>query len=143
MKRILYAVILLSLPAFPACATSQLSTSDLPIEVSLVGGDFGPDFHDSVEVGYFGYEGPRTLPRGTLKVDDYRQYHGFRLQFDNPGPASGLPPSFTLEVCGNRAVMTIEGERHVGCFAWDDDGGGCNGLPPAKPVDTTGCSATP
>ena len=143
MTRRAYAALLLSLSAFPAGATSTLSTSDLPIEVALASGDFGPEFQSIIEVSYRGYHGPGALPRNTFRVDDYRQYHGFRLRFDNPGHASGLPPSFTLEVCGNRAVMTLKGKRHVGCFAWDDDGGGCNGNPPARPVDTTGCPATP
>jgi len=134
-----YAALLLCLSAFPAGATSTLSTSDLPIEVALASGDFGPQFQSTIEVSYPGHHGLVTLPPSTFTVDDYRQYHGFRLRFDNPGPTSGLPPSFTLEVCGNRAVMTLEGKRHVGCFAWDDDGGGCNGTPPAWPVDTTGC----
>lgn len=141
MNRHAFAAMMLWLLAFPAGATSALYTDGLPVEVGLVGGDFSPTFKGTIEADFIGNTGSRTLPPRMYRMDGYRHNHRFRLRFDNPGHLAGRPPSFTLDVCGNRAVMTIDGKRHVGCFAWDDDGGGCNGQPPSKPVETTGCPA--
>lgn len=139
MNRNALVVLLLSLPAFPASATSALYTDGLPVEVGLVGGDFSPAFEGTIEADFVGNTGRRALPPGTYRMQDYRYRNRFLLRFDKPEAQAGGPPSFTLEVCGNRAIMTIDGKRHVGCFAWDDDGGGCNGNPSSKPVETTGC----
>lgn len=141
MNRHACVAVLLSLLAFPAGATSTLYTDGLPVEVGLVGGDFSPAFNGTIEADFIGNTGSRTLPPRTYRMDGYRYKHRFRLRFDNPRHLAGQPPSFTLDVCGNRAVMTIDGKRHVGCFAWEDDGGGCNGQPPSKPVETRGCPA--
>ena len=139
MNRHAFVVILSSLMAFPVGATSALYTDGLPVEVGLVGGDFSPAFNGAIEADFIGNTGDRTLPSRMYRLDEYRFRHRFRLRFDNPRHLAGRPPSFTLQVCGNRAVMTIDGKRHVGCFAWDDDGGGCHGSPPSRPVDTTDC----
>ena len=139
MKRWWIVGMLSCLLAWPAGATTALYAQGLPVQVGLVGRDYSPEFEGAVEVSYRGYPGPRTLPSSTYRIEDYRYDHGFRLVYQQPDGKTDLPPSFTLEVCGNRAVMTFRRHRHVGCFAWDDDGGGCYGSPPSRPVDTTGC----
>ncbi len=120
-----------------AHATSSIGPTGLPLDIELVGREFGANFSGTVEVSM--PKGPKTLPRGMYRLTGYRYGHALQLRFDNPDGIEGLPASFHLQVCGQRAELRLGGRSYLGCFAWHDDGSDCAGALPPATVPPSGC----
>lgn len=131
----LFASLLIACPA--AHAASSIGARGLPLDIELVGSEFSDGFSGTIEVSM--PKGPKTLPRGMYRLTGYRYGQALQLRFDNPDAIEGLPPSFHLKVCGQRAELRLGNRSYLGCFAWLDDGSDCAGVLPPAFLAPSGC----